>query len=244
MLEPQSLLLIAIVVIVAFLIKSATGFGENLLMIPLLSLILDLKLVLPLTLTIVLVADGYLLYRFYAAIQWQVFWRFIIPALAGIILGTLGLQYIEEAILEKALGGIVIIYALTTLIWPFKPINNDSSKILNYAAGFFGGGLSGLLGIGGPPVIAYLTHHGVTKAVFRATCVITFLSFDLFRLVSYSWKGYFTMEIFLYGLALIPAFGIGSYLGIKLHPKLNEQLFKTMVAVLLIGVGVSLLVSP
>ncbi len=239
--DTGSLLLIALIVIMAFLIKSATGFGENLVMIPLLSFMLDLTIVLPLTLTIVLVADGYFLYRFYKAIHWQVFWRFLIPAVLGIIVGTIGLTAIDEAVLEKVLGAIVVVYAFITFVWSFGSENPHSSKVWNYAAGFFGGGLSSLLGIGGPPVIAYLNYKSLSKAVFRATCVITFFSFDLFRLVSYTWEGYFSSEIIMYGLALIPMFGIGSFVGIRLHPLLNEALFKKAVAILLAGVGISLL---
>lgn len=171
--DTGSLLLIALIVVIAFLIKATTGFGENLVMIPSLLMMLDLKVVLPLTLIIVLVADAYLLYNFHGDIRWSIFWRFLPPAVIGIVLGTMGLQYIEEGFLETVLGIIVVSYASYTLVRRTPRGNAIYPKIWSYVAGFFGGGFSGLLGIGGPPVIAYLNYYGVAKHVFRATCIIT-----------------------------------------------------------------------
>lgn len=235
------LIITSLIVALAFLVKSTTGFGENLVMIPLLSLMLDLKVVLPLTLTIVLVADAYLLYSFHRDIHWQAFWRFLVPAIPGVLIGAWGLQSIQSDLLEPVLGILIMLYAFTVLIGPVSNSSGKPSPFLNYTAGLLGGGLSGLLGIGGPPVIAYLNHLNIPKHVFRATCVMTFLSFDLFRLGTYSWQGYFTWDIFLYGLSLIPVFVAGSFLGMKLHNSLNETWFQKMVAVLLFWVGVALL---
>ena len=241
MLNYETLFLLNGIVALAFIIKATTGFGENLVMIPLALLFLELKVVLPLTLVIVLIADGYLLYRFHVDIHWPVFWLFLVAAFPGIILGTLGLQFIEEKLLEKVLGIMVTTYAVYDFFQSKGNRKSTPGKGLNLGAGFTGGILSGMLGIGGPPVIAYLNHKGLTKQVFRATCIITFLSFDLFRLGSYTWKGYFTTEILLNGLSLIPAFAVGSFFGMKLHHQLNEEIFKKVVAVLLVSVGLILI---
>lgn len=146
--ELETLILINLIVALAFLVKATTGFGENLVMIPLLLLFLELEYVLPLTLIIVLIADGYLLYQFKNHVNRSLFLRFIIPAIAGIAVGTAGLQYIDESLLKPVLGILVILYALWTLLKQYNNVVRRTSVWMNYLAGFTGGGLSGLLGIG------------------------------------------------------------------------------------------------
>lgn len=231
-----------LIVALAFLVKATTGFGENLIMIPVLSFFSELKVVLPTTLTVVLVADAYLLMKWHRDIHWLIFWRFLIPAVIGIAIGSIGLQYVNEGLLETVLGGVVMVYGMTTFLGTQIGQNQSHLKGWNYTAGLLGGGFSGLLGIGGPPVIAFLNYYQIPKQVFRATCVITFFAFDLFRLGAYTWKGFFTWGTFFMGLVLLPAFGMGTLLGMKLHSQLNEQGFNKMVAILLIGVGGALLV--
>jgi hypothetical protein len=63
MLTLEAFIYINLIVAFAYVIKANTGFGENMIMIPLMLLFLHLKVILPLTRTIVLIADGYLWYH-------------------------------------------------------------------------------------------------------------------------------------------------------------------------------------
>ncbi len=241
MLSPENLLVLSLIIILAFIIKGVTGFGENMVMIPLSLFILELEVVLPLTLMVVLVADGYLLYYFYSEIDWKAFNRFLFPAVLGIFLGTMGLQAIDENTLETILGVIVILYALYSLLRNNGQGVTTGSTALNSGAGLMGGILSGMLGIGGPPIIAYLNHIRLGKKAFRATCVITFLSFDLFRLGAYTWKGYFSFDTLMNGITLLPAFMIGTFIGVLIHNKLPENTFQKIIGLFLIIIGLILM---
>lgn len=244
MLTLEAFIYINLIVAFAYVIKANTGFGENMVMIPLMLLFLDLKLILPLTLTIVLIADVYLWYHSKKQIDYKLFLRLLIPAIVGMLLGVLALSLIDGEILEKIVGGFVGLYAIRRLVKnaPFK--TRKPKNWVEYMVGFAGGGLSGLIGMGGPPIIAYLNYIGLSKQVFRATCIVTLMSFDPMRLIAYSINGYFTVDILLYGLALIPACAVGSFIGIKLHHQLQEQVFQKLVAVLLLIISVMLIVSP
>ncbi len=235
-------LYINLVVVFAYVIKTHTGFGENMVMIPLLLLLLDFKVVLPLTLTIVLVADGYLWYRLRGEVDYGIFLRLIIPAVGGVAIGTLGLSFINTNILEKIAGGFVSLYAGSRLLITQVPGGYHKSSWLTYLAGFTGGSLSGMIGMGGPPIIAYLNDKGMSKQVFRATCVVTLACFDPLRLIAYHINGTFTCRIFLHGLTLIPAFALGSYMGMWIHNRMGEKVFQQTVALFLLAIGIILLV--
>ncbi len=248
MLTLEAFIYINLIVAFAYVIKANTGFGENMVMIPLMLLFLDLKVILPLTLTIVLIADVYLWYHSKSEIDYKLFMRLIIPAIVGVVLGVVGLHFIDGYILEKIAGGFVALYAIRRLAMRStfamqKPAKNPSN-LTEYIVGLTGGGLSGLIGMGGPPLIAYMNYIGLPKQVFRATCIVTLMSFDPMRLIAYSINGYFTLPVFFYGLALIPACGAGSFIGIKLHHQFHESTFQTLVAVLLLVIGTMLVISP
>ena len=234
-------LLTSAVVFLAFALKGMTGFGENLVMIPLISLVMPVKAALPLTLVVVLVADAYLLYRLYPAIAWAETWRLILLAVPGVGLGSFGLTYLAEPTLKAGLGVLLIAYVLITFCQPRDATWHDCPRGTVYGAGLAGGGLSGLIGIGGPPVVAYLQRQKIPKAAFRATCVGVFLIFDLTRLGSYTAQGLLDMQTGLKGLALIPAFFAGTVAGFKLHKAVPEQKFQRLIYFVLLGMGLSLL---
>ncbi len=218
-----------------------TGFGENLIMIPIISFFIPLPQVLPMTLVVVLVADGVLLYKLYDSIAWWYWRRMGGIAVLGVFMGSFGLQEINPYLLEKLLGLIIILYPIISLLPRRFPSIRIHKTTGAYITGLSGGFLSGIMGIGGPPVIAYFSAQHLQKAVFRSTCVVTFLVFDLLRLGSYSYQGLMTLPMGLTGLTLLPAFLAGTALGLRMHPLVPERPFQIGVRILLMLIGLSLL---
>ena len=59
----------------------------------------------------------------------------------------------------------------------------------------------------------------------------------------YIYKGVISFKMFKLSLFLLPALLIGIYLGSKVHHKIDEVLFKKIVAVILFVVGITFLFS-
>ena len=108
-------------------------------------------------------------------------------------------------------------------------------------AGFIGGFLDALMGTGGPPIVMYLSHINVKKAVFRATCTMSFFIFHISRLITYTYSGIINLEIIKMGLILVPAMILGSAVGIFIHSKIDDKLFKKIVSFILLIIGALLL---
>jgi Sulfite exporter TauE/SafE. len=188
-----------------------------------------------------LVADAYLLYCLYPSMAWEEAWRLILLAVPGVGLGSFGLTYLEGPTLKAGLGVLLIAYVLIAFFQPKDAKAYHWPWGMVYGVGLAGGSLSGLIGIGGPPVVAYLQSRKLPKAKFRATCVGVFLLFDLTRLGSYSAQGLLDTQAGLKGLALIPAFFAGTVAGFKLHEVVPEQRFQSLIYLMLLGIGLSLL---
>jgi uncharacterized membrane protein YfcA len=245
MVDTTTLFFAFIIVFSAFIIKGATGFGENLIMIPFLLLFWDVKFVLAVTLTLVLIADFYLIYKFHEHINWKLTSYLFVPAIAGIVVGTYLLSVLDSMVIKKVFALFVIAFALKSLLTSSGE-KNKTKKIKPVAAitaGASGGLTSGLLGAGGPPLIMYTTHLQLKKAVFRATLVMTFFLFDLVRVVTYFFSNILSVNTLKVGFTLAPGIILGSFIGMKVHDKLSEQYFRKIVLVVLMFVGVVLLLK-
>lgn len=240
----ETLFIFLLVVLIAYVIKGATGFGENMLMIPLLLLFYDIKFVLPIILILVLFADIYLIYKFHKAIDKKLLRIFAISSIGGIIIGSWLLNILSGETIKVIFAVFVIIFSLKNL---FAKSNSDEKKSIDIvpasAAGFGGGLLSGFIGVGGPPLVMYVDHLNLKKAVFRATLVATFFVFDIQRLITYAYSGLVATDTIKYSIYLIPSMIVGSFVGMKLHSRINEVHFKKVVSVILLFAGVMLLVQ-
>ena len=109
--------------------------------------------------------------------------------------------------------------------------------------GLLAGGLAGLFGTGGPPVIILLKRYNLDKGAFRATILWFFLIMSVLRGASYLRVGVLTSSELIAALWLLPASVLGMVLGMVTHRSMSERRFGIAVSVLLIVLGLLLLVG-
>jgi len=243
MITIETIILMSLIVVFAYSIKGITGFGEGLFSIPLLLLFLDLKFILPVYVVIQLVADVFLIYSFRKDIDMQIIKVILVASIIGVIVGVLFLKIADSVFLKSVFGVLVVIYSLKILIFNKKRKKKEVKKnrIFGNAAGFIGGFIDAVFNTGGPPVIMYLNYVKLKKVAFRATCVTSFFVFHVTRLIMYSVNGLMEFEKIVIGLYLLPAMVIGSFIGMKVHLKINEKMFERVIGVVLLCVGVLLI---
>ena len=242
MIDPTLLLLLACIVFAAFIAKGATGFGESLLIIPILLLFLDPKFVLPVVLITTSGADVYLLRHHHRDVHRPGLVAVIMASVIGVVGGTLLFHQLQSGLLKTAFALFVMLFALRMLFFQRAPGPVRAPHIgWGLLTGLTAGFIDAIFGTGGPPLIIYLTWLGLSKSPFRATFVILALFLHIARLIAYGATGLFTPQILLTGLCLILPMIAGTLLGRKLHHRLNEHLFQRIAAVVLIIISVKLL---
>ena len=104
-----------------------------------------------------------------------------------------------------------------------------------------GAGITGaLFGMGGPPVVWYVSRQTMDKEEFRAT-LVTFFSFtSIWTLATYMYGGLFTREVLLFSVYMLPAVILGTLVGNLLHIKINQILFRRVIAIILLGASACL----
>lgn len=112
------LLLAVAVIFAAALIKATLGFGESLLAMPLLTLIMGLATATPLvglvaaTLTLLMLGSNW------RGLDLRVIWRLLGAAALGVPIGILLLRYAPAALVTRGLGVVLIGFGLFSLFRP------------------------------------------------------------------------------------------------------------------------------
>ena len=239
MVEVELLLLMGLIVVIAYFVKGALGFGEGLITISFFLLFLDLKLVLPLALLLALVGGFYQVFHFKTDIIKNIVFVFIVPIIIGVIIGTYLLNQLDSEVIKTIFAIAIILYSLKLLFFSeFSKSEKQINKPLAGIVGFIGGLVDGLIGLGGVPIIVYLNHIKLKKAAFRATCVLTFIVLATTRTITYAYSGLISVDTIKMALYLAPAILIGSLGGIRIHSKINEDMFTRIVTVMLLIIGI------
>jgi uncharacterized membrane protein YfcA len=231
------------IVFVAFVVLGLTGFGSALVMVPFLMLYLDPKLVVPTSRIIGSGASVYLAFRLFRLSKKQLLLALVAGNFAGTIVGTYGLVTLQSDVIRSVFAVLVAIFALQILLERREPGKRKLPGLLGVAAGGAGGVAGSLFGTGGPPVVFYLDRVTSGKSEFRATISVYFAITTLWGLGAYAYAGLFTREVLLFVVWLIPSVGVGTLVGYLLHEKVDRNIFRRIVALILLATSVCLLLT-
>ncbi len=239
----EIILLAGFIVALGHFIKGLSGFASALFAIPLLALFLDIKFVVPVFLLFDFVSGIILTVQTRKFIDRKEAMLLLLGLVIGTGIGTYFLVSFGDVALKRVFGGLVILFALRMLIWNNEGVRKQINRIWAPVSGFLGGCIGGMFGLNGPPMILYLTQQLKDKRVFRATLYAVFFVDACYRLILYSFSRLITVEIIKFALYLTPFLLIGLFLGSKLHNKINERIFRIVIAVILSCAGVLLLIG-
>jgi uncharacterized membrane protein YfcA len=228
----------ALVLFLAYLVRGIAGFGSGLIAVPLLTLVAPVPLVVPLVVSLDYIGSASQGLKNRQHIAWKEQLVLLPFMLVGIGGGLLVLRVMSTAVLEKVLGGFVLVYAIYQLL-PLPALGG--SRRFAAVCGCLGGLVGTLFGTGGPFYVMYLKLRDLDKSVFRATFAINFLIDGAIRLVSYALIGLWGWQLLIHLLVALPIVGAGLYLGGRLQTGFSQQAFVRFVSLLLLCSGAVLL---
>lgn len=197
--------ILAIVFVSAFT-RSALGFGDGLIAMPLLAIVAGMHIATPLVALCASTIALTILLRAWREVDLKAAWRLIASSLAGIPIGLLFLKTAPEALVKGMLGAVLIAFALYNLVAPRLPTLHGERW--SYLCGFVAGILGGAYNTNGPPVVIYGMLRRWSPRRFRATLQGYFFPTGLGILVGHGLAGLWTPEVlrlYLYALPVIVA---------------------------------------
>lgn len=229
------------VVFLATLIRAALGFGEALVAVPLLALLIPVEVAAPLAVLVSITVAAVILLEDWRHVQVQSAWQLVVATIPGIALGLLLLTAVAEPIVKGILALVIIAFSAYCLArrTPLE-LHNDR---LAWLFGFGAGVLGGAYGMNGPPLVVYASLRRWPSEQFRATLQGYFLPASVIGMVGYWLAGLWTPAVTRYYLLSLPAAATAIILGRLVNRRLAGPSFLRYVHSFLIFIGITLLVQ-
>lgn len=227
----------------ATLIRSAFGFGEALIAVPLLAFCIPLGVAAPLAVLVSITVAGIIVVQDWKRIHLgSTFWL-VLSTLFGIPLGLLLLMSSHQKIVKAALAVIIMAFSTYSLIGRTPLELRRESRPWLLACGFCAGVLGGAYGMNGPPLAVYGAMRRWSAQNFRATLQGYFLPASLIGMGGYWLAGLWTSTVTHYYLISLPVTILGVFLGRVINHRLRGEVFLKYLYIGLASIGALLLVQ-
>jgi len=241
--SPWEFLAVCLVLVAAEAIYVLLGFGAGLVAVGTLALLLpDVRDVVVLLLLVNLPAELFVVFSSWRDVAWRGVAVLMVGIAVGIPMGAWLLGWGDPKALLVLLGGVLLVVGIAFLVSPADRVWRWPSWVV-VPVGLLSGLLTGLFGTGGPPLVLYYQLAGLDKAAFRGNLMAIFLLMTLIRVPSYAGMGLITPERLWSSLAVLPAVIVGAWVGNSLHLRIEELMFRRLVAGALVALGALLLVG-
>ena len=163
---------------------------------------------------------------------------FILPAFAGIPIGTVLLGLIDTRLLSLLVGGMLLLYGGYFAFRRTLPAIEGNWTLVEAGIGFVGGVLGAMAGLSGALPSMWLALRPWPKAVQRGIMQPFSMVILLVATVLLALEGVFTPQV-LYNLALVlPASMFGAVIGLMLFRRMPDALYpRVLIGLMLISGG-------
>ena len=233
---------VALVMFFAALTRSTFGFGEALVAMPLLALVLnEVKVATALVALNSIVNSLLILATGPESTDWRGGWRLMIGCLVGTPVGVYVLIYVPESFVKLLLAVVLIAFSIYSLHRPRTwHLEQDGWA---YPFGFVAGVLGGAYNTSGPPLVIFGSLRGWSPAQFRATLQGVFLPNALLVLAIHYSAGLWSTEVLQYLKWTVPGVVLSVPLGYWLNRRIHPQHFQRFLYSLLLALAGMLLWS-
>jgi hypothetical protein len=229
------------VILIATLIRSAFGFGEALVAVPLLAIRIPITVAAPLAVLVSITVAAVILLQDWRSVHLRSAGWLVVSTLFGIPLGLLLLTEGNPQLVKGALAIIIISFSAYALIGRRPPELHTDNQVWLAGSGFLAGVMGGAYGMNGPPLAIYGAMRRWTAQHFRATLQGYFLPASVIGMIGYWLAGLWTREVTRYYLLSLVVVIPAIFLGRAGNRRMHNHAFLKFVHVGLIVIGATLL---
>jgi uncharacterized membrane protein YfcA len=231
---------VAAVAVLAGGVAAVAGFGIGSLLTPILSIELGTKLAVALISIPHFTGTGLRLWRLRAHVDRRVLLGFGIASAAGGLLGAFFHARAGSPALAVIFGLLLLLAGASELTGLARRV--ELSGVAAWAAGALSGVFGGLVGNQGGIRSAALLGFHLSRHAFVATATAIALAVDLARMpVYFAAEGHAILERWPLLALTVAGVVVGTLLGERVLGRIPESVFRTVIAVLILGLGLYML---
>jgi uncharacterized protein len=231
--------LLLMIVLVASILQTSTGFGFSIMSMPFLLLLYQPQTAVQINLILSLLISVIMIFKVKQEVDKAILTRLLKGSVFGIPLG-IGIYLYLNIDLVKVLVSLVIIFLTACLLLRIKIHQTERRD-------FFIGVISGLLttsiGMPGPPLLLYFSGAGQGKTMIRNTTLAYYLCIYSVSLLIQIGIGGTNSEVLHSSLVSLLPLGIGILFGQWIFTRINQKTFQIITHFLLLFTGCYLLAS-
>jgi uncharacterized protein len=232
---------VAAILFAATFVRSTLGFGEALLAVPLLALVMPVTVAAPIAALVSVTVAAVVVAQDWRHVEWKSAARLVLATLAGIPVGLLLLIRAPEPLVKAILAVVIGAFSIQALrgAGGWQIASDRAAWLFGLAAGVLGGAY----GMNGPPLAVYGSARRWSPSEFRATLQGYFLPASAAGMAGYWWIGLWTSSVTRFYLSSLPVVAVAIVLGRIANKRMSGSRFAFLVYLSLLGIAIVLLLQ-
>lgn len=215
------LIAISAVIALGAFTQGLTGFGLALVSVPLLSLVVDVKMAIPIAGMFGWLVTFPTVWKMRHELQWRTGLLLFAGSLPGSFLGADLLERLPAAIILIAMGIVLLASSIYSLRKNSAVVRQTNTGV-TVTTGFLSGALGASVGEPGPPVIAYTAMQSWSADQVKSTLAFFFMLTMTGAMLGFYWQGLLSNDVLERITMTLPAFVIGMCIGMVAYGQLHK----------------------
>jgi uncharacterized membrane protein YfcA len=177
-------------------------------------------------------------------IDWRAVGAAALGALPAVVAGVLLLSYLSSSaagLLQLLLGAVVLYGGLSAALRP-TPLPRRSDDRSFFVSGVFGGLLSGMFGVSGPPLIFQFYRQPLQLVQIRCALIMLFSITSFTRVLFSAYEGQLDAALWLQAAFAVPVVMLMTVAARHFPPPLSATTMRRVAFGVLMGIGAALMV--
>lgn len=233
-------IVVILIIFLASSIRSTFGFGEALVAVPLLALIMPVEVAAPIALLVSMTISIVALIQDFQHVNFRSAWLLFLSTCFGIPVGLWILLSIPEQVIKSVIALVIILFS-TFFLFKRSKITLKTERpapLFGFLAGILGG-----VGMNGPPIVAYGTLRRWSPQQFRATLQGYFFPTSLVVMFGYWTTGLLVPTVGYYFMICLPIIICSIFIGRAVNKRIDSNTFITCIHSGLIMIGIALFIQ-
>ncbi len=224
----------------AGIVTGLTGFGTALTAMALWLYAIPPVLAVPLVAFCSLASHFFTLRKIWPHMDFCAAWPFVVGGIIGIPAGVWLLIDLSPETFKLAVGILLIGFPLYMLLAREPFLVSSPSRAIESLVGIVSGLCGGFAGLSGPVLVVWSQLCQWSKQQARSVLQLINMSVLMVAILAYTARGLVSADLFVLVGMCLPATLAGSWIGLKLYQRIDQDSFKRVVLVLLMASGLGL----